>query len=260
MNTTQQQLAKTSEPRPAIEAADCYNLPLLDKDYLASVLRFRLQSIPSLLVLRDVRIEWDVKPVDIDLDPPGLCVVPDFQRSKKQSTNFNVATQGTRPSLIIEIVTPGSREIDTVDKVEHYLRCGVKCYIIIDRESRNGRPKLIGRELRGNSWSPILPDEKGRLVLLEAGMYLGVVNDRVRCYDPSTRTPLGDYTEVVGELALTKSQIIAERQFRERAEAKAEQAEEARLREAEARLAAESRVAELEARLQAMQSNNPITP
>lgn len=232
----------------------------VERDYLSALFRARLAPISGALVLADCKLDWEGDTEGMTYHAPDICVIKDVEERRTNWTSFNVAEQGTRPSLIIEIVSPSYRSLDTVTKVEHYLRCKVPCYVIVDREDVYDVPKLIGRVRRGNAWRPLLPNDRGLLWLEAVGVYLGVDGDRIRCYEPSTLKPIGDYGEIVGELTLQKAQVIAERQFRERAEAKAEQAEISRQSEAEARLAAEARVAELEAKMQALQSTNPPTP
>ncbi len=206
------------------------------------------RTYPTALVLSDTMVDWVGDTEGMRHHSPDISIILDVHEERDNWNSFNVAEQGTRPSLIIEIVSPAYRQNDTVTKVDHYLRCRVPCYVIVDREDIERCPALIGRVLRGNAWRPLLPNDNGWLWLDAVGVYLGVENGRVRCFDPTTLAPLGDYTEITHELALNKSQIITERQLRERAEAKAEQADEARR-------AAEARIAELEARLQRSKDN-----
>jgi colicin import membrane protein len=232
----------------------------VERDYLADVFRSRLANVPTALVLSDTMINWVGDTEGMRHHSPDISIILDVHEERDDWPSFNVAEQGTRPAIIIEIVSPAYRENDTVTKVDHYLRCRVPCYVIVDREEINDVPRLIGRVLRGNAWRPLLPNDNGWLWLDAVGVYLGVENGRVRCFDATTLAPLGDYTEIAHELALNKSQIITERQLRERAEAKAEQADEARQREAEARRIAEAHAAELEAQLEALQGKHPPVP
>lgn len=228
--------------------------------YLMEVFEMRLATISTSLVLSDCKIDWEDEVEGMTYHAPDVCVIKDVQERRNNWISFNVAEQATRPSLIIEIVSPAYRENDTVRKVDHYLRCRVPCYVIVDREDVDDPPTLIGRVLRGNSWRMMSPNEKGWLLLEAVGVYLGVEGHRIRCYDADNGKAIGDALDWYGEANLQKSLVIAERQYRERAEAKAEQAEIARQQEAEARLAAEARVAELESRMQALQSKDPPTP
>ena len=229
----------------------------IERDYLADVFRSRLANVPTALVLSDTMIDWVGDTEGMKHHSPDISIILDVHEERDNWNSFKVAEQGTRPAIIIEIVSPAYRENDTVVKVDHYLRCRVPCYVIVDREQIDDTPRLIGRVLRGNAWRPLLPNDNGWLWLDAVGVFLGVENGRIRCFDSQTLAPLGDYTELAQELTLKKSQIITERQLRERAEAKAEQADEARQRESEALRVAETRLAELEAQLKALREKQP---
>jgi Uma2 family endonuclease len=85
-----------------------------DRMYLTAVLRARLEPHGQAIVLSDVRVAWDVP----DLRPhgPDVMVIPGLRERRDWST-FDVAEEGVRPALIIEITSPETRENDVVRKV-----------------------------------------------------------------------------------------------------------------------------------------------
>ena len=85
-----------------------------DRMYLTAVLRARLEAHGRAIVLSDVRVAWDVP----DLRPhgPDVMVIPGLRERRDWST-FDVAEEGARPALMIEITSPETRENDVVWKV-----------------------------------------------------------------------------------------------------------------------------------------------
>ena len=130
--------------------SDCHET---DRMYLTAVLRARLEVHGRAIVLSDVRVAWDVP----DLRPhgPDVMVIPGLRERRDWST-FDVAEEGVRPALMIEITSPETRENDVVWKVAHYARAGVAQYVIVDdarkrRETR--RLRLLDYRLEGGTAS-----------------------------------------------------------------------------------------------------------
>jgi hypothetical protein len=89
-----------------------------------------------------------------------------------------------------------------------------------------------------NLYEPMVPDERGRLWLEAAGLWLGVADGRVYLEDEhGNRLP--DYEELAKQLDDALTRVAAEVQARRAAEAKATAAE-GKLRELEAKLARRS--------------------
>ncbi|WP_031461401.1 Uma2 family endonuclease, partial [Chloroflexus sp. MS-G] len=110
-----------------------------DRMYLTAVLRARLEAHGRAIVLSDVRVAWDVP----NLRPhgPDVMVIPGLRERRDWST-FDVAEEGVRPALMIEITSPETRENDVVWKVAHYARAGVAQYVIVDNVGRRGERQL----------------------------------------------------------------------------------------------------------------------
>ena len=214
-----------------------------DRMYLASVLRARLEPSGRAIVLSNIRIVWDIP----DLRPhgPDIMVIPGIAERQDWST-FEVAVEGARPALIIEIVSPETRENDVVIKVNHYARAGVAQYVIVDDvgQGEERRLHLLDYRLEAGAYRLREPDASGRVHLEIADLWLGVRGDGVVCYDRHSGE-IGDYVTVMRQAA------AAEERAR-RAAAAREAAEEQARREAAARAQAEERLHVLLKRLRDM--------
>lgn len=191
--------------------------------YLMNVLEAQLANDPAAVVLDDVRIAWD----HLDLKPHG----PDISvilgvRARKNWSTFDVASEGVRPVLIIEITSPETASIDRSNKLEEYDLAGVPLYVIVDTIMLRREPalRLLGYTQTSNGYQVLPPDERGRLWLAPVRLWLGVEQNEIVCYS-ETGAPLGDYRSLAEALAV----------------------------EALARTAAENRAATAEARIQALE-------
>ena len=230
-----------------------------DRMYLTAVLRARLEASGAAIVLSDVRIAWDVP----DLRPhgPDVMVIPGIAERQDWST-FDVAVEGARPALIIEITSPETRVNDVQRKVAHYARAGVAQYVIVDRIGRGGarRVRLLDYRLAGGVYRRRAPDAAGRVHLVIANLWLGVEGDHVVCYD-ERGAAFGDYATAVRQAAAAEER--AQREAMARAEAEERAQREAAAREVEARARAEAEEqarreaaarAELEARMRDLEA------
>jgi Uma2 family endonuclease len=178
---------------------------------------------PTVGVFRDLLVVWDDP--KLRRHSPDVFVVFNLKDKDKNRSRFNVAKEGTRPSLIIEVVSPGYRKEDRVTKVKQYAQAGVQEYVIIDRREQPGgivQDEILGyRLVEGNRYQPIALDEKGRILCQTVGLWLHI--------------PKGQMTIEGAQsgLRLLTSQELERVAHREQ---KAREAAEARIRELEARL------------------------
>lgn len=201
--------------------------------YLQNILQARLAHDPSAVVLRDVRISWDLP----ELKPHGPDIAVVFGvRERRNWSTFDVAQEGARPALIIEVTSPETRRNDLYDKLMEYDQAGVAFYIIVDAYERRGVPnwRLLGFQNTPEGYLVLPPNERGRLWMEPVRLWIGLHNHHIECYDEAGN-PIGDYVQV--KAALTE------------AEARAAEAEKRAAAEAEARAAAETRLRELEQEL-----------
>lgn len=130
--------------------------------YLYGAIDMNFSDDPHITVLPDVRIDWNVP----GLRPmtPDIAVVFNVREETNWST-FSVADEGTAPSLVIEMTSPTTRNVDLITKKERYAQVGVPFYFIIDTIPRRVpvERRLIGYRLSGNQYVEIQPNEQGWL-------------------------------------------------------------------------------------------------
>lgn len=184
--------------------------------YLYNVLCGLVAHMADAVVLQDVRIAWDSP----DLAPHGPDVMVIFGvRERKHWSTFDVAAEGVRPALIIEVTSPETRSIDLIDKLEEYDLAGVPLYIIIDLVQRRGiiTPRLLGYRQTPTIYEVLTPDANGRLWIEPLGIWLGLDPQSMLavCYD-SEGTEIKDYVGLQQELrAELQARNAAERRIQE---------------------------------------------
>jgi len=191
----------------------------LDCTYLFTVLRAWLAGQAGVVVLSDVGIFWDIP--NLRNHCPDVMVIRGVNRVGSFTT-FDVAQEGARPELIIEITSPNTRRQDLVTKRRQYFQAGVSWYAIADERRVHGQRqlRLLGYRRGRRAYQQLPLDAQGRLHLQAVDLWLGQEQGRAALYEASGRR-LGDYTEVD--------------QARQAAEARA-QAAEARAQALEAEL------------------------
>lgn len=215
--------------------------------YLYDVFSARLAADATAVVLHDVRVAWDVP----GLRPhgPDIAVILGVRERRNWGT-FDVAVEGVRPALIVEVTSPETASLDRSTKLEQYDEAGVALYVIVDTIFWRHRPavRLLGYRQTPDGYQPMVPDEQGRLWLAPVRAWLGVEENEIVCYDEAGR-PLGDYRTLAATVAMAEQAQAAE------AAARAE-AERART-EAERRAdAAETRLRELEAEVRRLRGES----
>jgi len=155
-----------------------------DIDYLHDVIAARLAPEPRTLVTQDLLITWDVP--DLRDHCPDIAVIRGVrQRRRKRRDSFNVAGEGVRPELIIEVTSPATRNVDLNRKRREYWLAKVPVYVIVDEEFPGGQRhlRLLGYKAGKRGYRQFKPDQQGRLWLEAAGLWLGQENGRVALYD-----------------------------------------------------------------------------
>jgi colicin import membrane protein len=208
--------------------------------YLVAVIEAWARNQPGVVVLPDVRIEWDIP--DLQAHGPDVAVIFGVRERQNWGT-FSVTKEGVRPALIIEVTSPKTRKGDLVDKVDEYAIAGVPLYVIVDFMQRPGKSvaRLLGYQLVNDAYQSLALNEQGRLWLAPVQRWIGIEGDHVVCYDEAGQA-LPDYSD------LAEARSAAEARAEAEALARAE-AETAAHTEALARAEAEARLHELEAEL-----------
>jgi colicin import membrane protein len=210
-----------------------------DWDYIGDVLKARFAEVPGALVLRDVGVFWDDP--ELRHHSPDISLIRGVRQEREYWPSFQVAEEGVRPVLIVEIVSPSTREADLVTKVKQYHQAQVPFYAIVDREKEDGPPRLLGYRWAPERYVEVPLDEQGRLFLEAAELWLAVRGNRAVLIDAITGEEIPDFTEQ------GKALQQAQRTLRSKEEALGK-AEEQRQAEAAARAAAEQRAAEEQAK------------
>ena len=161
---------------------------------LRTAFQRRLKHRTDALVLGDTGVRWD----DPDMKPhgPDVAVILGVRDRRTQYASFDVTAEGTRPCLVVEIVSPDYRTVDVDAKVDDYFRVRVAMYVIIDRRHDADPPRLVGRRYDPAGWVMMEPDDRGRLWLDAVNAWLAVVDGRVRCIDPVTDEVVPDAVEL----------------------------------------------------------------
>ncbi len=183
-------------------------------DYLADVLRARVIEDKTAVVLHDVRIAWD----DPDIEPhgPDIAVIFNVQNQQNWST-FDTTTEGCKPSLIIEITSPKTREIDLSEKVNEYEEVGVPQYVIVDTYLRKGKQnrRLLNYRLIDGMYQMEASSGQRRVWLESVKLWLGFEEEDLVCYDEMER-PLQNYEGVVKAWEQAEERAaVAEKRIRE---------------------------------------------
>jgi hypothetical protein len=84
-------------------------------DDLNDMLRVHLDNQPETAIFRNLVFEWDLP--EIGSYAPDIAVVPHVRSRDANRGHFDVVAEGTRPSLVIEVVSRNSRQDDRVKKV-----------------------------------------------------------------------------------------------------------------------------------------------
>src|SRR5205807_8318382 len=152
---------------------------IIDCRHLMEVFETRLAGDPTAVVLSDCRVAWDVP----GLRPlgPDVAVFVGARPGGDRGT-LDVAEEGARPVLVVEITSPETRKNDFGVKKVFYHQARVPLYIIADARTRRGRRclKLIGLRWAPEGYEPLPTDEQGRLWLgPPLGLWLGIVGERL---------------------------------------------------------------------------------
>jgi Uma2 family endonuclease len=212
-----------------------------DWRYLQDVFERRLAGDPHALVLGDCKVLWE----DGVHHSPDLAVILGVRAVRESYSQFDVAAEGVRPRLIVEVVSPSTRVNDVETKVGHYHHYRVPLYVIVDRTGDDSPPQLIGYQYTRRQYLPMPVGDDGQLWLEPLGMSLGVRGDRVVAYSGETGQELGDYVAVSAALDAAQTRADVERQRADAAEQQAA-AERQRAEVAEHRADAERQRAEAE--------------
>lgn len=149
---------------------------------LAELLRRHYESREDVYVAGDMKMLWGIP--DIPEPSPDIAVIFGVRRKHDSRRNsFDCESEGTRPSLIIELVSSidsGTRNNDYEKKVEIYQRVGIPEYFIFDPPSEvtEERLWLTGYRLdTAGKYQEVHSDSQGRLFSVTTSLLFGVAED-----------------------------------------------------------------------------------
>ena len=153
-----------------------------------------------------------------------------------EQNGYVIADQGKPPDFVLEVASPSTARIDTVDKRADYAQFGVREYWRFDHTGELHGTRLAGDRLVGERYEPIdIVELSGGVLQGESdalGLWLRWDHGELGWIDPTTGEHIPTFDS-------ERSARIAER--------------EARVAERQARVAAETRVRELEAEIRRLE-------
>jgi len=163
---------------------------------IKDILTRRYANDPTTAVFRDLIVRWGI--ADFRDHCPDTCVVFGIQNKEQVRTEFLVNSEGARPSLIVEVVSPRYRKEDREIKVQQYARAGIREYIIFDRRRQGGQmlDEVLGYRLMDGTYVPITPDEEERIMCETVGLWMGLHDGEVVMVDAQTQERLLRSTEL----------------------------------------------------------------
>jgi colicin import membrane protein len=217
-----------------------------DSSRLADLLARHFAPRPDVCVVSDLKMLWGIR--NLAEPAPDVAVIFGVREKMADRASFDCVAEGTRPSLVIEVVSSRDAEVrrnDYEKKPGIYERAGVPEYIILEPPplTRSHRCVLTGYRLgTDRKYRRIEPDSQGFLYSETTKLRFGVDEGGcdVQVIDGVTGKRLLYSPEVEKAWGL---EIKARREAEERTA----QAQEQASREAEARKAAEERTKAVEA-------------
>ncbi|MFL6236651.1 MAG: Uma2 family endonuclease [Thermoanaerobaculia bacterium] len=205
---------------------------------LADLLRRYYTDQKDVFVAGDLKMLWRIP--GLKNPAPDIAVIPGVRDRTADRKSFDVVAEGTRPCLVIELVSSTdekTRSNDYDKKVEIYERARIPEYFILDPPTSytQGRFLISGFRLGPDGrYRPIAPDSQGRILSETTGLLFAPPIDgcAVQVFEAATGTPLLSSVEESEARKAAERRAEAERRRAEAASQRAEaaEAELARLR------------------------------
>ncbi|MEE8522754.1 MAG: Uma2 family endonuclease [Thermoanaerobaculia bacterium] len=133
---------------------------------------FEARGRNDVLITDDVKMLWGI-PGLADIGP-DIAVIPDVSDPSRRRDSFRVVEEGTRPSLVIEVISKSTKKFDEETKPGIYEQAGVRECFLLDplRE-----PWVLSGQRRsepGGAYRAMEHDAGGRLVSEATGLRFGV--------------------------------------------------------------------------------------
>ena len=181
---------------------------------LDDLLTRHFASYEGIKVAADLKMLWGIPGVP---EPsPDIAVIPGVRKKyDEQRTSFDVVREGTRPCLVIEVVSSTDAETrrnDYEKKVAIYQRVGIPEYIILDPPTPATKERLVLTGYRlgpAGRYQRIEPDHEGRLLSETTSLLFGVAEDgrTLRVVDAVTGETLRTKSELEAALEAAEAEI-----------------------------------------------------
>lgn len=141
--------------------------------HLESIFQQKYQQDPHTAVYCDMKMFWGIPNL---LEPsPDIAIIPNVKNKNAIRHSFKVKKEGTKPCLVIEIVSPRYPG-DHDKKVKIYQQAGIEEYIIIDPSVPNKftEQPITGYRLINGQYKPIIPNKAGEILSKTTNIYFTV--------------------------------------------------------------------------------------
>ena len=131
----------------------------------------------SVGVFSDLKMRWNTP--GLKEPAPDLAIVPGLQNKTKYRGTFDVSEEGTRPCLVVEVVSPNYPG-DDMEKVAIYQQAGIQEYIVINPhfDDETTVYELKGWRLVNGQYQTMQPDAEGRLLSETTGVWFALTADQ----------------------------------------------------------------------------------
>ncbi|MEM7532383.1 MAG: Uma2 family endonuclease [Chloroflexota bacterium] len=155
-------------------------------NYVGMVLETHITQmpLPDHYLLDDARIDFglpDVEPIGPDI--VLMCFVYDRYSEPHKGTVY-VGRDGDRPELVIEVTSPSTRQQDFNEKPWYMQQAQISYYVVVDVVPPIARRRVYGYALTADGYYVgIQPNEQGWVWLEPVGLWIGLNDGAVECYD-----------------------------------------------------------------------------
>ncbi len=124
---------------------------------------------------------------------PDVYLIPGLDKTPRRI--IKLWEEKSAPSVIFEITSRATWEVDLGDKMELYAQIGVREYFVYDVEHEELDPPLRGFRLIGDKYERLHANEDGEIFSQEMQLALQEIDWTLRLINPQTREILKNYAE-----------------------------------------------------------------
>ena len=137
-----------------------------------------------------------------------------------EQNGYVISDQGKPPDFVLEVASPSTAQVDTVQKRQEYAELGIREYWRFDHTGRSHGTRLAGDRLVGSHYEPIaiveLSPEVPQGESEALGLWLCWDHSTLGWYDPKTGQHIPTFdTEREARIAAQEARIAAEARVRE---------------------------------------------